>query len=89
MFTTSLVCVVCQSSKVQCHTKSPVGTFLLPSAHFDHVLVNIVGLILLSQGLRYLLVIADCFTCWPEAIPISEVTAQAFVLGWVFRFGLP
>ena len=51
-----------------------------------------VGPLPTSQGYTYILTCIDQFTCWPEAISISDITAEgvarAFIQGWIARFGV-
>ena len=55
--------------------------------------VDLVGPLLTSKGYTYLLTCVDRYTQWPEAIPLSSFTAeavpQAFLHGWISRFGVP
>ena len=86
-------CTACQSSKVQTHVRSPPETFAVPKARFDHINVDIVGPLPVSQGYSYLFTMVDRFTRWPEAIPIPDTNtttcARALLSHWIARFGLP
>lgn len=86
-------CVPCQRSKIQRHTVTPLSTFATPDARFKEVHIDLVGPLPPSQGYTYLVTCIDRFTRWPEAFPISTITAEsvarAFVAGWVARFGTP
>jgi len=86
-------CPQCQRAKVTRHTNAPMLLFKPSDAHFDVVHIDIVGPLPPSQGYKHLLMCVDRFTCWPEAFPLMDITAEpvarAFVLGWIARFGVP
>ena len=81
-------CVQCQQSKVQRHTVTPLSTFSTPDARFDMIHLDLVGPLPL-----YLPACIDRFTHWPEAFPLTNISAEsvaeAFMSGLIARFGTP
>ncbi|XP_077551246.1 uncharacterized protein LOC144164878 [Haemaphysalis longicornis] len=79
-------------SKVNQHTKAPLSLFTAPTERFDKVHVDTLGPWPTSKGNTCLLTCVDLLTRWPEASPLpdirSETIANAFVAGWVSRYGV-
>jgi Integrase core domain len=72
----------------------PVEPIAVPAVKFQHVHGDIVGpLPVTSQGYSCVLTIIDRTSRWPEAVPMSSITAEkcadSFVEGWVARYGVP
>lgn len=89
----SKTCIACQKSKVNRHTVSDLASFP-PCTRFEHIHTDIVGPLPTSKhGYRYCITIIDRFTRWPEAVPVSDISAdtvsRAIYEHWICRFGCP
>ena len=86
-------CGPCQRSKISRHVKAPLQSFPPPGERFSSINLDLVGPLPPADGYTYLLTIMDRFSRWPEAIPLTEITApacaRALVRHWVSRFGVP
>ena len=86
-------CASCQKAKVQRHVKAPLAHFKVSIRCFDHINIDLVGPFAPSQGFTHLFTVVDRFTRWPEAIPLSDISAtscaQALIRHWISRFGVP
>ncbi|GFW02757.1 retrovirus-related Pol polyprotein from transposon opus [Trichonephila clavipes] len=82
-------CIKCQKCKVSRHTKSKLGEFEQPDERFSVVHIDLIGKLPPSEGMQYCLTCIDRFSCWMEAIPIPEITAEivgrAFYEKWICR----
>ena len=80
-------CKGCQTAKISRHNKPVYSKFSEPTERFDHVHIDIVGLLPYSDGFKYLLICVD------RAIPIvdirAETVADAFFRCRIARFGTP
>jgi hypothetical protein len=83
----------CQRGKVHKHVHLQPAEIPVPHRRFAHIHVNLVAPLPPSRGHTYLFTIIDRTSRWPEAIPLSSITAadcaRALFAGWVSRFGAP
>lgn len=69
-------CLACQASKVHQHVRSPVQHIPIPADTFTHVHVDIVGPLPPSCGYSYPLTVVDRTSQWPEALPMTGISAD-------------
>jgi cleavage and polyadenylation specificity factor subunit 1 len=83
-------CVFCQKAKVHRHVALEAVHIPVPHRRFEHIHVDLVGPLPVSGGYNYLFTVLDRTSRWPEAIPLSGITAgdcaDALFRGWIQRF---
>ncbi len=86
-------CLHCQQGKVHKLVHLQPAEIPVPHRRFAHIHVDLVGPLPPSRGHTYLFTIIDQTSRWPEAIPLTSITAadcaRALFAGWVSRFGVP
>jgi cleavage and polyadenylation specificity factor subunit 1 len=86
-------CVRCQRSKIHRHTKTIPHKINIPHGRFEHIHIDLVGPLPISNGYRYLLTAIDRNTRWPEVYPLKDTSTNTIVdtleREFVSRFGVP
>ena len=87
-----LECVQCQQHKVSRHTKPQIMRF--PTGNrFEVLHMDIVGPLPMTEGKSYILTMIDRKTRWPEAVPLSNISAsnvaKHLVQTWIACYGIP
>lgn len=86
-------CIKCQASKVHRHSHAPIVKYAPTGQRFEHLNIDIIGPMPMSEGYRYCLTIIDRFSRWPDAIPMADITAKTvaenIIKHWIPFAGLP
>jgi transposase InsO family protein len=87
-------CHACQRAKVCKQPPAAMQPVPVPTTHFLHVHVDLVGPLPCSaDGFAYIMTAVDRSTRWAEAWPLKATAAadcaEVFIAGWVARFGVP
>lgn len=80
----------CQKAKISRHIRNVPAHIPVPDERFQHIHLDLIGPLPPLQGFKYCLTIVDRFSRWPEAIPVTDITAdtiaRAFYAEWVARY---
>ena len=86
-------CPDCQPVKTCRTITPPLSHRPVIAQRFQDVMLDVVGPLPVSYGMRYLLTVIDRTSRFGDAIPMAVATAEscaeAFLAQWISRFGLP
>lgn len=86
-------CHICQEHNVKPAIKPSQGSFPLACGPGDEVIIDFTDMIDRVQGKRYLLVMIDAYTGWPEAFPEgredSTAVIKCLINNYIPRHGFP
>ncbi|XP_032689158.1 uncharacterized protein LOC116852685 [Odontomachus brunneus] len=87
------MCLPCQRNKIQQHVKTIPEQIAIPDERFRQIHIDIIGSLSPVNNKKYCLTMVKCFTRWPEAVLIADISAEtvsnAFYETWIARFGAP
>ena len=85
-------CKHCQVNKVYQHNKPPIDPVQVPRSKFRHVVADIVGPLIPSEGYQYIFTMICRYSGWIEAVPMREANVgtilDALINTWIARHGL-
>ncbi|XP_034090007.1 uncharacterized protein LOC117558119 [Gymnodraco acuticeps] len=72
-------CVICLTHNIRATVKPHQGKFPLPKMAGEEIIIDYTDMIDKVRGFRYLLVVVDGYTGWPEAIPCRREDADSVI----------
>ncbi|KAI7811686.1 polyprotein [Triplophysa rosa] len=86
-------CCICQEHNVKPSIKPQKGSFPLTSGPGEEIVIDFTDMIARVHGKRYVLVIVDYFTGWPEAYPVgredSTAVIKCLINQYIPHYGFP
>ena len=85
-------CPDCKITKVARHVCLSVQRIVMPSQHFSHVHIDLVGPLPSVSGYTHMFTVVDRSTCWPVAYPVQDTSTTACInalVEWISCFGVP
>ena len=85
----ALCCLDCQRTKVARHGRLPVQRIDVPTQHFSHVHLNLMGPLPSVRGYTHMFTVVDRSTCWPAPYPVQDTSTTACInslVEWISCF---